>query len=195
MTIASNSLTLHQASGLIAAASYSLDCDKPLTRHLTVRLEQQGISDADAVNAIGKLLTLLRNHVKKKLGGEIAYLWAREYGANIDGHVHILLYIPNGYFWQGYRMRRWIEIVSGQPYKSGTIKTTRIGGTAKAHESNRNLYLANLMTVIGYVLKGSAKNAAAILELERVKSQGRIIGKRAGWSQNIGQAARDKFKP
>ncbi len=193
-TAVTTGLTLHQATGMINAAARSLDCSKPLTRHVTIRLERQGIADANAVKAIGKFLTLLRNHVRKKLGGDIAYIWAREHGSIIGCHVHIVLHLPDGYSWQGHRMRRWIERISDRPYKIGTIKTTRIGGTARAHESNPAFYLANLMSVIGYVVKGANPDAAAILELDRVKGQGRIIGKRCGWSQNIGNAGRGRKK-
>ena len=65
---------------------------------------QQGISDADAVKAVGKLSALLRDHVRKTTGGEIAYIWTQEYGAIICGHVHMLLHLPADYTWQGQRM-------------------------------------------------------------------------------------------
>jgi len=169
----------------MAAAQYALAIGKPLTRHLTVRLERQGISDADAVKAIGRLLTLLRDHVRKTTDGEIAYIWSREHGAIIGGHVHILLHLPAGYIWQGQRVQRWIERTSGNPYRKGTIKTTRVGRTAKAHELNPGLSLANLATVVGYVMKGTCPKAGAALELERIKAQGRVMGKRCGASQNI----------
>lgn len=169
----------------MAAAQFALENGKPLTRHLTVRLERQGVSDADAVQAIGRLLTLLRDQVRKTAGGEIAYIWSREHGAVIGGHVHILLHLPAGYVWQRQRVLRWIERISGNPYRKGTIKTTRVGRTAKAHEQNPGLYLANLATVVGYVTKGTCPKAGAALQLERIKAQGRIIGKRCGRSANI----------
>ncbi len=184
-TVTSDYLTLRQAQDLMAAAQYAMAIGKPLTRHLTVRLERQGIADTDAVKAIGRLITLLRDHVRKTTDGEIAYIWSREHGAVIGGHVHILLHLPAGYIWQGQRLQRWIEHISGGTYRTGTIKTTRVGGTAKAHEQNPALYLANLATVVGYVVKGICPKAAAALEIERIKAQGRVMGKRCGWSQNI----------
>ena len=170
----------------MAAARRALNIGKPLTRHLTVRLERQGVSEADAVKAIGRLITLLRDHVRKTTDGEIAYIWSREHGAIIGGHVHILLHLPAGYIWQGKRVQRWIERISGRQYKKGAVKTTRIGGTAKAHEQNPGLYLANLATVVGYVIKGTCPQVGAALELERIKPQGRTMGKRCGRSQNVG---------
>ena len=184
-TITSDYLTLRQAQDLMAAAQYALAIGKPLTRHLTVRLEQQGIADADAVKAIGRLITLLRDHVRKTMDGDIAYIWSREHGAIIGGHVHILLHFPADYIWRGHRVQRWIERVSNRPYQKGAIRTARIGGTANAHEKNPGLYLANLATVVGYLVKGTCPNAGAALELERIKAQGRVTGKRCGRSQNI----------
>ena len=184
-TATSDYLTLRQAQGLIAAAQYALHIGKPLTRHLTVRLEQQGITDADAVKAIGRLITLLRDHVRKTTDGDIAYIWSREHGPIIGGHVHILLHLPAGYIWQGQRVQRWLQRISHKPYQTGTIKTTRIGQAVKAHESNLGLYLANLAEVVGYLIKGTAPDASAALELGRVKAQGRITGKRCGRSINI----------
>ena len=184
-TATSDYLTLRQAQGLIAAAQYALHSGKPLTRHLTVRLEQQGITDADAVKAIGRLITLLRDHVRKTTDGDIAYIWSREHGSIIGGHVHILLHLPAGYIWRGQRVLRWMQLITDRPYKAGTIKTTRIGRTVKSHESNLGLYLANLAEVVGYLIKGTAPDAGAVLKLERIKAQGRVTGKRCGRSINI----------
>ena len=138
------------------------------------------------MKAIGRLLTLLRDHVRNSIGGEIAYLWSRENGAIIGGHVHILLHLPAGYIWRGLRVQCWIERISGRPYKKGSIKITRVGSIAKAHGSNPVLYLANLATVVGYLIKGTCPNVRAALELERRKAQGGVIGRRCGSSQNVG---------
>lgn len=184
-TATTDYLTLRQARNLMAASQYALVIGKPLTRHLTVRLEQQGIADTDAVKAIGRLITLLRDHVRKTTDGEIAYIWSREHGAVIGGHVHILLHLPAGYIWQGQRVQRWIERLSTRAYRKGTIKTTRVGRNAKAYEQNPGLYLANLATVVGYIMKGTGPDASAVLQLEKAQAQGRVIGKRCGMSLNI----------
>lgn len=188
-TVASDYLTLRQAQDLMAAAQCALRIGKPLTRHLTVRLERQGITDADAVKAIGKLITLLRDHVRKTTDGEIAYIWSREHGAVIGNHVHILLHLPAGYNWQRQRVQRWIERISSRKYKKGAIKTTRIGGAANAHVQNPGLYLVNFVTVVGYLIKGTCPRTGAALQLKRIRPQGRIIGKRCGASRNL--AGRD----
>lgn len=193
-TVASHYLTLRQAQDLMAAAQCALRIGKPLTRHLTVRLERQGIADCDAVKAIGRLITLLRDHVRNTNGGEIAYIWSREHGAVIGGHVHILLHLPADYIWRGQRVQLWLERISGLQYKKGAIKTTRIGGTANACEQNPGRYLANLVTIASYLVKGSCPKTGSAIGLEHAKAQGRIIGKRCGKSLNISNVQQEVFQ-
>jgi len=66
-----------------------------------------------------------------------------------------------------------------------TIRTTRIGGRTDTAERAPEVYLVNLQTVVGYVLKGAAADTADQLGLHRRQPGGRIIGKRAGWSVNL----------
>ena len=53
-------------------------------------------------------------------------------------------------------------------------------------------YQANLAAVVGYVLKGASSDVQRAMGLERLEAGGRIMGKRAATSQNIGQAARQR---
>ena len=66
----------------------------------------------------------------------------------------------------------------------------RIGGTLNAASSTPAAYSENLANVVGYVLKGALPGAAEMLGLARLESGGRVTGKRAATSQNIGPAAR-----
>jgi len=85
----------------------------------------------------------------------------------------------------GQRLRRWLQRVTGLPMRRRTIRTTRIGGRTDTAEKAPEVYLANLQTVVGYVLKSAALNAAERLGLDRRQPGGRIIGKRVGWSANL----------
>ena len=68
-----------------------------------------------------------------------------------------------------------------------------MGGAAKAHEKNPNLYLAKLATDVVYVVKGTCPKTGAVLGLERIKAQGRVIGKRCGRSVSLVLARTDFF--
>ncbi|MCL6698290.1 hypothetical protein LZ496_05780 [Sphingomonas sp. NSE70-1] len=176
-------LSGHQANGVIAAAFHARRIGLPLNRHVTIRLEQAGISDGDAVWAIGGFLTRLRDWLRKK-GHRTAFTWVRECGPIIGSHVHILLHLPPGVSLTGQRSRRWIEAISGRPYRAGTIKTKRIPQSA---------YDENLSVLVGYLCKGASPEVADALGLDRRKTGGRALGKRAGWSENIGQKARRQW--
>lgn len=105
-------------------------------------------------------------------------------------HVLILLHLPAGATWGGWRVRRWLERISGKPHQAGIIRTARVGGTVCAAADNTAAYQANLAAVVAYVLKGVSTETARALVLERVEPGGHIIGKRAATSQNIGRSAR-----
>jgi hypothetical protein len=174
------SLSQHQTNGVIEAALHARRIGLPFNRHMTIRLEQAGIPDTDAVVAIGAFLTKFRDWLRKK-GFKTAYAWVRENGRVIGSHVHILLHLPSGVSIGAHRSRRWIEAISGRRYRAGTIKTKAISPRA---------YDDNLAAVVGYLCKGASDEVADGLGLERRKPGGRIIGKRAGWSENVGTKAR-----
>jgi hypothetical protein len=178
------SLSNHHANGVIEAALHARRIGLPFNRHMTIRLEQAGIPDSEAVRAIGAFLTKFRDWLRKK-GFKTAHAWVRENGRVIGSHVHILLHLPPGVTIGAHRSRRWIEAVSGRRYRAGTIKTRAISPRA---------YDDNLVAVVGYLCKGASDEVAEGLGLERRKPGGRIIGKRAGWSENVGAKARRQWQ-
>ncbi|MCJ8158551.1 hypothetical protein [Sphingomonas sp. LaA6.9] len=182
-------LTLRQASGIIEAAQFAYRVGLLFNRHVTIHLERAGVSDSEAAAAIGAFLTLARDWFRKQ-GKRTAWAWVRENGDGKGSHVHILLHVPVCVKWSGWRLRRWLERITGKPYQAGIIQTARIGGTTRAAATAPAAYQANLAAVVAYVIKGASPDAARALGLERLEDGGRIIGKRAGWSQNVGLSAR-----
>lgn len=189
----SDSLSPERATGLIEAAQFAAAIGLPFNRHLTIHWERAGVPDSRAAAATGRFLKQAGDWIGKR-GGRIAWLWVRENDEG-DGskgsHVHILLHVPAGSKWTGWRLRRWLERITGKPYRAGTIQTARIGGTLRAAEMAPAVYQANLAAVVGYVLKGASRDAARALGLKRVEAGGRIIGKRCSTSQNIGFSKRN----
>jgi hypothetical protein len=205
----SDSLSLDQAANIIEAAQFAAAAGMPFNRHLTIHWQQAGIPDERAAWATGRFLKLVGDWVARrggrspKIGSNrqcFAWAWVREndpvsgclYARNLKGsHVHILLHLPAGTR-IGAMQRRWLRSITGLPYSASTIKTARIGGTAGSALTAPAAYHANLGAVVGYVLKGACPAAAGELSLERLTAGGRIIGKRAATSQNIGRAARQR---
>lgn len=160
----------------------------PFNSHITVHWAKLGVHDNDAAAATGALLTLLRDWLRKQ-GLPFAYAYARENGDTKGSHVHILAYLPPGAEWNSQRSRRWLMRVADGPYFTGAIRTKRIRGTGGGRVILPDLYATNLAVVVGYLTKGAWPNVAAALALPRVEPCGRVVGKRAGWSENVGAAA------
>lgn len=187
----SDALTLAKAQAIIGGAYQARKIGLPFNRFVTIHFERAGLADADAAAAIGKIMKLAADWTRKQ-GQVLAYAWVRENDAG-DGskgsHVHILCHCPDtvaiGRMWQ-----RWLRKVVGRPYRAKAIKSERIGGTLNAHATTPAAYLQNLDRVLAYVCKGVLPANATALDLPRHETGGRIIGKRAGWSQNVGAKSR-----
>ena len=200
----SRSLSIAQAENIAAAAGHALRLGWPLNRHVTWHLEKSGVAPVDGAKAIGRFLKLHRQFLASR-GKPFACVWVRE---DDDGdqskgaHVHILMHVPSAAApaVTG-RQRRWLRMVTGQPYRAGSLNTSRIGGTVRAADTLPPSYWVGFAKVLDYVLKGIEAGASAklrsssnalfrMLPLYRHGQGGRVIGKRCGWSENIGAAAR-----
>lgn len=207
-TRTSSSLSLNQAAQIVEAAQFAAAIGLPFNRHVTIHWERAGIPDCRAAWATGRFMKLASDWVAKR-GGRIAWAWVRENGDSKGSHAHILLHLPSHLITGkngsglasdntprkqrarlGNMPRRWLRLIAGKPYRAGTIRTERIGGTAGVAHSAPAAYRINLAAVVGYILKGACPAAARALGLERLEAGGTITGKRAATSQNIGRAAR-----
>jgi hypothetical protein len=195
-------LSLQQARGLVAAVAHAERIGLPMNRLVTLHWGAMGLSDADAGRALARVLKLWREALAA-MGQPFACVWVRE---NDDGdgskgsHVHILAHVPRvagGGFLS--RLRAWVRIaaggryhrksgrVVGPVYVKGAVFTRRIGGKLAVAPG---VHAVNLAEALGYLLKGADKQAVEFLALSRREPGGRVTGKRCGWSENIGAAAR-----
>lgn len=182
------SLTAKQVHDIMKSVARASEIGLPLNRHWTIHWERAGMPDDKARAATSVLLTLVRDWLRKQ-GHMFACVWVRE-NDNGDGskgsHVHIIIHVPAGVKWCGWRNRRWLERVTGQRYVAGVGLTRAIGGSSKAAWASPSLFYANLGVVAGYVSKGVTSHAVGASALRRNADGGRIIGKRWGRSQNLG---------
>nr|WP_314446800.1 hypothetical protein [uncultured Sphingomonas sp.] len=179
----SDSISLVKAIEVIEAAQRAIAIGKPFNRHLTVHWEKAGLTDAEAADATGRLLKLIRDWLRRY--GGTAYTWVRENGDDKGSHSHILFHVP-----RGLRLgltKRWYRTATGWKGRvpDGALLTTRIGGTANCAFSGSDWYLANLAYVVGYVLKGVEAQDGIALELERYGVGGTITGKRLSISGSL----------
>jgi hypothetical protein len=173
----SEALTLADAKKLLAATKQAIAIGRPFNRFLTVHWQAAGLTDREAMAATMAFLKYLREWLRC----ETAYVWTRENGGGKGSHLHILASFPQSRKWNGWIARRWVERITGNPYKSGVVLSEPIVG---ARQPDSALYAANLQTVLAYILKGASPDVAASLGLDH-EFGGRIIGKRCGTSRNI----------
>lgn len=182
-------LTLAQCEKLEAAAKHAEQLGLPFNRHWTVHYESAGIDEANAMAFIRRLLKLSGDYARRN-GAQLAAVWCRENGRRKGGHVHILLHMPADLPLKGYT-RRWVRLAGGQCRK-GVSHVRSIGGNLKAAKSGSEHYRQNVANVRAYLMKGATSATGNALGLERFGIGGPIVGKRCGWTQNIGSAARKR---
>lgn len=186
----SDYLTAAQCHDLIDAAHHADRIGMPFNRHWTVHYERAGLSNGEAARFIGNLIKLVTDWARRH-GGRIAAAWVREDGEGKGGHVHILLHLPPGMTLRG-RTRRWVRLAGGW-YRNRVSRVETIGPGLAASENNRPSYDVNVAAVAAYLLKGCHPTVGEQLGLDRYGEGGRVVGKRCGWTQNIGRKARGEF--
>jgi hypothetical protein len=173
----------------IEAARQAIAIGLPFNRFVTVHWAALGLSDLGAANATGRLLKLAGDWMRYNQAVP-AWAFVRE---NDDGdgskgsHVHIMLHCPSS-LTVGGQWRRWLRKVTGRPYRKGGIRSLAIGRALNCYVNAPDLYQENLGEVVAYCVKGVAPETALALSLPRQGAGGRVIGKRAGHSQNLSRA-------
>jgi hypothetical protein len=180
-------LSRRQCDAMLAAANYAEQTGRTFSRHWTVHYQAAGIPENEGAAFVGKLLNIAGRNVRRA-GGELAAIWSRENGESKRGHVHIALSLPPGFTLRN-RTRRWIEAAGGK-YRKGVSEVRIIGGTLASSSCDSDRHFANVGNVIAYLLKGADSGTGGQLSLGRSGEGGKVIGKRCGWTQNIGGAAR-----
>ena len=185
---ASDHLTDEQVRALLDAAAYAISTGRTFQRHWTIHYGKAGIEAENGARFVSKVLTLARKQARRE-GGKLAALWVRERASDKGEHVHIVMHLPAGMRLHG-RTRRWIEAAGGK-WQPGVSCVTIIGGLlSKTEANNGQHHMRNASQVVCYLLKASSNETGQRLELTRSGMGGRIIGKRCGWTQNIGAKAR-----
>lgn len=193
---------------LLDAATFALATGRVFQRHWIVHYGKAGVQPRDGMRFVSKLLNLVSKQARRD-GGEMTALWVRERASDFGEHVHILLHLPAEMRLHG-RTRRWIEAALAQAgggfwdryalarpraRASGWIKgvsKVRIvaGRLPKIEGIRRPAHWVNALNVVRYLLKSASEETGAALELSRSGQGGKIIGKRCGWTQNIGLRSR-----
>jgi hypothetical protein len=193
---------------LLDAATFALATDRVFQRHWIVHYGKAGVQPRDGMRFVSKLLNLVSKQARRE-GGEMTALWVRERASNYGEHVHILLHLPAGMRLQG-RTRRWIEAALNhgngvfrhhyaparprardKSWVKGVSLVRIVAGRLNKIEGNNSAtHRENAANVVRYLLKSASPETGAALELTRTGRGGRIVGKRCGWTQNVGKRSR-----
>lgn len=182
-------MTLNQVANLNAAAAYANDIGLPLNRHSIAHFGLLGLDDHEGFNAMQGLLATMRGWCWRK-GETFAYIWVRE-KAEYGPHAHMLLHVPAPIEATFARLQwRWMKNACGGLYSRGAFFSRPVAGWSSYVSGESGVFEQNQSAVINYVLKGANSDAIVAHRIRNPKYSGRVIGKRCGTSQNIGQAAR-----
>lgn len=184
----SDRLTDRQVAGIIQAAAFALATERTFQRHWIIHYGKAGIEERGGANFVSRVLALAGKQARRE-GGMLTALWVRERASEKGEHVHILMHLPAAMRLHG-RTRRWIEAAGGQ-WQPGVSRIRIIGGRLSKLETNRGAhYKRNAENVARYLLKAASRETGRRMALTRAGQTAPIVGKRCGWTQNIGVAAR-----
>ena len=151
----------------------------PLNQFVTINYSKTACPPEDASATFRVLLASwfarwLRRHPKNKKRVSPAYVYVFE-AAGGQTAVHWLVHIPRGLireFWQ--LVPAWLEVTAGPVDGPGAVKHRRVYGLVGAKR---------------YILKGMDPHFAKAWKI-RPSPQGVVIGRRSGFSRNLGPTAR-----
>lgn len=187
----SQNLTLQNCLDLIAAGDFAEEIGLRFNRHWTVHYEKAGIAEHDATRFIGRLLKLAGDYARRH-GGRLAAIWVREGGQDKGGHVHVLLHLSAGLSLAG-RTRKWIGLAGGRCVRK-VSRVRPIAGRVDAAKGVSEHYQHNATIVRRYLLKNVEEADGADLGLKLRGQSGFVIGKRCGWTQNVGAKSQIRRK-
>jgi hypothetical protein len=201
----SDRITSAAARNILAAAEHASRIGLPLNRFLTVHWERAGVPERDAAAATTSFLKAAGDWLRWR-GLGFVWIYSRETGPGKGSHVHLAMHVPPAVRASFVRQQRlWVKLAAGR-YVPGVQHSRPIGGTLAIANGGGPIWAQEVAYALGYILKGVTATDARALALQRRPRRGgdppndwgesgRIIGKRAGFSQNIGPAMRLKAIP
>lgn len=167
------------AANLHHATRFAERIGQPLNQFITINYTKTACRPEDASARFRLLLASwfarwLRRHPRNRKACQPTYVWVLE-AAGGQTAVHWLVHIPRGLireFWS--MVPQWVQATVGPDIEPSTVKHRRIH---------------NVTGLKRYVLKGMDPHFARAWKI-RPSPQGMIVGKRSGFSRNLGPAAR-----
>lgn len=182
----SHHINRHPAVNIHHATRHSERIGLPLNRMVTINFSLIDCKSDDAGPLFRRMLAerfapWLRRTARTASTIPPTYVWSME-GANNQAAVHWLVHVPAGHlraFEQ--KLTEWLTGLLGETPEPSAVKVQPI---------------YNLVGARHYILKGTDPVWAGHLGVRPV-DQGKVIGKRSGFSRNLGPVARKRggYKP
>ncbi len=167
------------ASNLHHATRFAAIIGRPLNQSVAINFAKTSVSEGDVAERFHLLRATrfapwLRRHPKNKKGCPPTYVWVLEAAGNQIG-AHWAVHIPRGMVREfRRRLPLWIASVAGEPEGPGVMKA-------------RPIY--NITGLKRYMLKGVDPAYGALYRVRPV-DQGVVVGRRSGFSRNLGPTVR-----
>jgi hypothetical protein len=184
----SDFLARNQVESMRRAAEFAHDIGYPLNLAISINWDRTWVGDDPDGRLLDQLMELSRKLFKRQWGVSVfAWIEVREYPKDPfpRPNAHVLVHCPEGRL-EEYRawVRQTLERFCSR-LDAKAVKFKLVG--------NGNPTLAAVLGKANYMSKGVNPSAAARLGI-RPSAQGRIHGKRAGVSQDIGLAAQRRHQ-
>lgn len=168
-----------EALGLLEARRRSEELGMPLNCWITLHLESVGIAPNLASLHFRQGLSRLQKYHKRQ-GLPFCALWVLESKNIVGVHAHVLVHRPRTLetAYRDYRKRllECFRITN----KKGSLRVEKVGGYPSRE--------TNIERAVFYMLKGLRPEAAMLLGYNRIEFQGKVVGKRVGWTRNLATA-------
>ena len=173
-------ITSTKAMNLADAVEHAYHLGFPLNRTITIHLDKAGVS-SDPQAFVTEYLKRVGQWLRTK-GVKPYHIWVLENPPMAGLNLHIMIHIPNEERADfNNRVRNWLR-VSGGKYKSNVISQSQL--QSRFQQAKFTCYM----------LKGAdpAFFDSRALPGFFHSPQGTIKGKRCGWSESLGEAARNR---
>jgi len=169
-------IQFHTAENIIQAAGFAGTLGFPLEYHLIIHWPDENQEHHN------ELIKRISGWQKYNIGSQV-FVWARE--TKNGPHTHILLHIPRHLATRfRKKARQWLKKAFGvRRLAIGTLRVRRIWSLGSPFDNIRNL--------VRYILKGADADTRLFIGCNKWEP-GIVKGKRAGFSQGLGEDARRK---
>jgi hypothetical protein len=172
-----NPITFDHAENFVLAAAHARRIGKPLEHHLTIKWPDQNETGFHHKLLLNKISEWLSNNV-----GVAAFIWAKE--TTSGDHSHFLMHIDPGHSKKlRVIIRRWLKAdYHLRHLPIGMMSLTQIDTRLDPDRQIRNR--------LRYLLKGAEYYTRIFFGCPNKPDTGIVAGKRCGWSQALGDRAR-----